>query len=139
MKQREARDRGSGTILMLGVLAVIVAVLGGGLAVVSAVHASLHARTAADLAALAAESVLLAGTGSPCASAAHVASANGAEVTSCVPDGDTVTVSVTVSTGATRRLGLGPASARSRSGPSNPGPAAEPGVSAVRDDGGVQQ
>lgn len=112
---------------MLGVLAVIVAVLTGGLALVSAVQASLQARTAADLSALAAESALLRGTGAPCASAARVASANGADLASCTPTGDTVTISVTLSTGATRRLGLGPARARSRSGPSSVDPAVDPG------------
>lgn len=117
MRFARQRDRGSGTILMIGVLAVIVSVMAGGLAVVSAVHASLQARTAADLSALAAQSVQLRGDGPTCAAAVRVASANGADVTSCVPTGVTVTISVTVSTGATRRLGLGPARARSKAGP----------------------
>lgn len=49
------RGRGSGTVLMLGVLGAILSVLGGGLAVVTAVQTSTRARSAADLAALAAE------------------------------------------------------------------------------------
>ncbi len=103
---------------MLGVLAVVVSVMAGGLTIVSAVHASLQARTAADLSALAAEAVLLRGGGPPCAAAARVATANGAVATSCSATGDTVTVSVHVVTGASRQLGFGPARARSKAGPS---------------------
>lgn len=103
---------------MVGVIAVVLSVLGGGLALVSAVQASMRARTAADMAALAAESALLNGGGDPCAAAARVASAGGATLRVCRPTGDSVTVAVAVVTAATSRLGLGPASARSRAGPS---------------------
>ncbi|NYJ73411.1 Rv3654c family TadE-like protein [Allobranchiibius huperziae] len=113
---RWARDRGSGTVLMVGVIAVVLCVLGGGLALVSAVQASMRARTAADMAALAGESALLKGGVDPCAAAARVASAGGATLRTCTPTGDSVTVDVTVVTGATARLGLGAATARSRAG-----------------------
>ena len=113
---RSRTDQGSGTVLIVGVIAVVLSVLGGGLALVSAVHASMRARTAADMAALAAESALLQGGRDPCAAAARVASAGGATLRMCTPSGDTMTVGVTVKTGATQRLGA--ATARSRAGPS---------------------
>lgn len=111
-------ENGSGTVLMVAVIVVILLVLGGGLALVSAVQASLRARTAADMAALAADSALLRRTGDPCSVARRVAGAGGARLDACLPGGDTVTVSVVVQTAATARLHLGGARARSRAGPS---------------------
>ncbi|HEV2999356.1 MAG TPA: Rv3654c family TadE-like protein [Solirubrobacteraceae bacterium] len=104
-----ARDTGSATPLVLGaaaltfVVAVAVGLLGAGL------RAGARARTAADLAALAAADVLV--SGEPCAEAAAVASRNAARLVSCDPlDGGVVVVA------ETRVLSL-PVRARARAVP----------------------
>lgn len=124
-------DRGSGTVLVLGVAAVVVLVAGllGVLAASPLGHA--RAQAAADLAALAAaerlqrESVfpdatepVSAPAGGPCVLAAAVAERNGGRTTGCETGASgtagfgTVTVQVTVDGPA------GAARARARAGPS---------------------
>ncbi len=114
---REAPDRGSGTVLLAGVISVILLVMAGGLVVVSAVHASMRARIAADQGALAGATALLSGGGDPCGSVDRMVTANGARLVSCLTAGDTVTVDVAVSSAVVTKWGLGAAHARSRAGP----------------------
>lgn len=116
-------DRGAGSVLVVGLVAVAVALaaLLGVLARAQGAH--LVARSAADLAALAAASVLVAPPGvvvadpaaSPaasCALAGEVAARNGGTLARCTALGDGV-VQVTVTHGSA----LGTASAVARAGP----------------------
>jgi secretion/DNA translocation related TadE-like protein len=122
--QRPSRDtrwgqldeRGSATVVMLAVIAAVLTLTVSGLMLSSAVLASHRARSAADLAALAAAGALLAGEPpyTACQSAARVAAVNDAQVQGCVAFGDEVQVSVAVQAGV---QGLGVATARSRAGP----------------------
>ena len=108
------RERGSATVLALGLcLALGLLTVAGG-ALLSAVVASHRARAAADLSALAAAQRWLDGAPADltCAEARRVAGANGATVRDCVPVADSVTVTVMVPAGR-----LGPALARARAGP----------------------
>lgn len=108
-------DRGSGSLLMMGVCGVLLTLLAGAMVLVSAVHASTRARAAADLAALAAADLVLnAAPGEvPCARAERLAAANGAELIGCSPGQDDVVVTVRVESSASV---IGPATARSRAG-----------------------
>ena len=102
-------DRGSGTVLVVGgigllVTAVVLLALVGSLLVSSA-----RAASAADLAALAAARELLAGN--PCAAAGRVATTNSSELTQCEVHADgSVTVRVAVTVGG--RIGRATAVAR---------------------------
>ena len=88
-------ERGSATLFAVACLAVLL-LLGAALGVVAAlVRAHRSAQSAADLAALAAADAVGSGR-DPCAAGAAVAAANDATLTSCVPAGREVTVSVTV-------------------------------------------
>ena len=121
-----SRDRGSGTVLMAGVLGLLVSLVVGVLAVVSAVVASHRAQAAADLAALAAASVLVRGEpwAAACSAASTVAGSNGGVVARCDPGADlSVQVVVEVPSSVAR---VGVATARSRAGPAQ-GPPVEPG------------
>jgi len=110
-------ERGSATVVMLAVIAAVLTLTVSGLLLSSAVLASHRARTAADLAALAAAGGLL--RGEPpyvtCQLAARVAAANDAQLQRCVALGEEVRISVAVQAGI---RGLGVATARSRAGPS---------------------
>lgn len=112
-------EQGSGTVLVIGVIGAVAAVLLGALALISAAEASTRARTAADLGALAgADRLVNGGAESPCATAQHIVRDNGGALASCTVDGDAIDLEATVST---RWPGLGPASARSRAGPASGG------------------
>ena len=92
-----ARDRGSMTILMLGVIAgaLVLAVLVGGL--VRGIAARGHAQAAADLGALAAGEVAAVGGPAPCEVARRVAERNGAALAGCtVGDGGMVELATSV-------------------------------------------
>ena len=106
-------DQGSGTVLLLALVAVtlVVAALLGLLG--SAQLGRGRAQTAADLGALAAASRLLAGQpGDPCPTAAEVVRRNGARLSSCTDEGaGVVTVRVAV------RGSAGSATASARAGP----------------------
>jgi secretion/DNA translocation related TadE-like protein len=116
MRWRLGGDTGAGSVLALAIIATVVVVtlsvtaLGAGLVVRQRVIG------AADAAALAAADVLLgASPGVPCAVARHVAEANDASLDACELDGYVVTVSVRagfagVAVGA--RSTAGPPSAR---------------------------
>jgi secretion/DNA translocation related TadE-like protein len=98
-------ERGSGTLLVVGVMAVV-----GAVAVVVTVAAAYlvaghRARAAADLAALSGAAAFAEGR-PPCAAAARVARANGARVSACDQVGDEVdyVVSVTVRVDVAARM-----------------------------------
>ena len=111
-------DEGSGTVLLLALVAItlVVASLLGLLA--SAQLARGRAQTAADLGALAGSARLLAGhSGDPCATVAAVVSRNRATLSSCVDEGGGVVVVRVV----VPRAG-GAATASARAGPSSARP-----------------
>ena len=114
-------ERGSGTVLAVGLIGVLLTCLVGGLAVASAVHASQRARAAADLAALAGAAAFQRGLseGTACHAALRLAAANGAVLRECrVADDLSVTVQVAVPVGHRLPGTLGgPARAEARAGP----------------------
>ena len=110
-------ERGSGTVLVLGIVAVLLAmaVCAGGL--IQAQAAAGKARSAADLAALGGATALssVLAPADPCEVAERVARANGAEVTTCSVTGEDVVVEVSVEA---RVLGVSrPAVSSARAGP----------------------
>lgn len=115
--RRPSGDEGSGTVLLLGLVCVVVlmaALLG---VVASAQAARGRAQAAADLAALAGASRLLPlGGGDPCGIAAQTVSHNGGRLVGCDDEGSGVLhVRVVVPTRigvATAQARAGPASAR---------------------------
>lgn len=111
------QERGSATVVMLGVVATVLTLTVSGLWLVSAALASHRARAAADLGALAAASALIQGesASAACASATRVVVANHARLRQCLVSGTEVRLVVAVAAGMT---GLGVATARSRAGPS---------------------
>lgn len=117
---RPRRERGSGTVLMLAVVAVVLVLTIGAVAVGSAVLAAHRARSAADLAALAAAGTLAQGrsASSACAVAGAMAARNSADLVGCAATADG---SVVVHTTAGVVVGLPgqPRSARAlaRAGP----------------------
>ncbi|KNX36122.1 Rv3654c family TadE-like protein [Luteipulveratus halotolerans] len=117
MSDRVSRrsDRGSGSLLMIGVCGVLLVLLTGAMVLVSAVHASARARAAADLAALAAADLVLNPTPgeAPCTRASRLAAANGGELVACSTGQDDVVVTVRVESSASV---IGAATARSRAG-----------------------
>lgn len=95
-------------IALVGAMLAIIAV-GGNLVICHA-----RARSASDLAATSAATVLLQGNAAPCATAQDVASRSGAVVASCDIDGEDVIVAVNVATGVPF---LPQAGANARAGP----------------------
>ena len=88
-------ERGSGTILMAGIMGVVVT-LGAMAMVVAGYVVGYHrARAAADLAALSGAAAFTAG-GDSCAEARRTAGLNGARVTRCGRVGDDIDFVVTV-------------------------------------------
>ena len=119
--RRRVRDRGSGTVAVVGVAGVLLAMTVGALFLVSAVVAAHRAQAAADLGALAAAAAMSRGESSSaaCERGATVAARNGAVVASCRPaPGLSVEVLVEVRATAPR---VGTAAARSRAGQSTSG------------------
>lgn len=112
VRGRLADDRGSGSVLALGIVCAVLCVAAGGAAVDGAAAAHSRAAAAADLAALAAADVASGrAPGVPCETAGIVARANGADLTRCDQAG--VIVEVTAST---PYLGMA-ASVSARAGP----------------------
>lgn len=110
-------ERGSGSVLAVGILMALSIVLAGGLALASAELASHRARVAADLGSLAGAELVMRGEGTDaaCGWAAEVAHRNGATLTHCtVVPGDALEVTAVVHA-ATRVVG--DAVARARAGP----------------------
>ena len=108
-------ERGSASLFAVSCLTVLL-LLGAALGVVAAmVRAHRVAQSAADLAALSAATAAGGGR-DPCAAGAATAAANDARLDSCVVDGRTVTVRVTV--GGPHWLGqTSDLSAEARAGP----------------------
>ncbi|WP_285113980.1 Rv3654c family TadE-like protein [Leifsonia sp. fls2-241-R2A-40a] len=107
-----ADDRGSGSILALGILAAVTTVAAGGIVVVGAGAAHSRAAAAADLAALAAADVASGrDAGVPCETASAIAETNHAALSACEQQALVVTVTASVS-----YLGLA-ATASARAGP----------------------
>lgn len=120
---RQLGDDGSGTVLAVGLVAVLAMLVLATTTLGAAVVARHRAATAADLAALAAaDRTTGRASGPACLAAREVAATNNAALTGCTVDPDgSVTVTVQVSLpGSLRRLGS--ASARARAGrPPSPG------------------
>jgi secretion/DNA translocation related TadE-like protein len=93
---RRAVDRGSGTVLAITVVLVILAAGGLAAALAQAVEVRHRAAVAADAGAIAAASRLADGTSGACAVAARVVSADRADLQSCTAVGSVVTVTVQV-------------------------------------------
>lgn len=114
-------DGGSSTVMALGLIAVLITATVAALAVLSAVRTAHHARSAADLAALAGAVVQQQDSGAttPCAEAERIALRHDVVLVACEVDaGGTVTV--TTSAVIPHRLGgVGPerAEGRARAGP----------------------
>ncbi|MDO4242891.1 MAG: pilus assembly protein TadG-related protein [Actinomyces sp.] len=91
-------ERGSGTVLALGLIGVLVALALAVAAIIQAQAAAGRARSAADLAALAGATALhsVLAPADPCATAARVARANGAALEACTFRGEDVVVAVSV-------------------------------------------
>ena len=112
-----AGERGSGTVLVVGVIAVLLAAALGVSGLIQAQAAAGRSRAAADLAALGGATALssIVAPGDPCEAASRVARANGAEVTTCSVTGEDVVVEVSVEA---RVLGVSrPAVSSARAGP----------------------
>lgn len=116
-------ERGSATVLAVGVIAVLILVLGGALTVARVVRSASQAAAASDMAALAGARILQTSSGfAACAEAARSVSGNGAVLVSCVAEGQSLAVQVSVATGVP---GAGPAQARARAGPTDQAPSAK--------------
>lgn len=115
---RVGDDRGAATVFAALLVAALVTITVGGLAVGSVVLARHRAQAAADLAALAAAQGVAAGGPAACRRAHNVAEAMRARLRGCEVAGLDVTVSVSVNTGL--RMG-GQAEAAARAGPSQRG------------------
>ncbi|MCA0144738.1 Rv3654c family TadE-like protein [Blastococcus sp. LR1] len=110
-------ERGSATVWVLILSAVLVTVAAAAVLSSLGVVARHRAATAADLAALAGASRAVVGDPDPCAAAAETAAANGAELTGCeLEAGSIVSVEVRVAL-PLGRLGTHDARARARAGP----------------------
>ncbi len=116
----DERERGSGTVIAVGVAGLIASLLVLGLLLAGAVLAVHRARSAADLAAIgAARTVLLGGDQArACREADSLVRANDAQMDSCSVRGDDVTVDASVQLpSALRPLGHTRATARAKAGP----------------------
>lgn len=122
-RRRPAGERGSGTVLVLGVIGALLALAVGVAALIQAQAAAGRARLAADLAALGGATALnsITAPADPCAVAGGVARANGAVLGSCAVTGEDVVVEVGV---RVQVLGVDrTATAAARAGPVDaPGP-----------------
>lgn len=106
-------ERGSGTVVVLALVAVVVVLALGVTALVGAVATRAAAQSAADLSALAAAAAAQRGVPDPCARAVQVVRRNGAELVRCSCAAD---LSCTVETATSTRAGR-VASAAARAGP----------------------
>lgn len=97
-RARTGKDRGSATVLAVGLLAVLAVLALAAAGLGRAVHARGTAQAAADLGAVAAATALHAPTAEvdPCTVAERVVSANGARLTACRIAGRDVEVATTV-------------------------------------------
>ncbi len=115
-----AGERGSGTVLAVGILALVVAVAVSGVGLGAGLAARQRVIGAADAAALAAADALSGAVpGVPCDMAARVAEANGARVDSCRLEGPDAIIRVSGSFGGV------PLTAGARAGPPPASPSAD--------------
>lgn len=118
----DQRERGSATVLGVAAVGLVLVVLVGGLALVSAVVATHRARAAADLAALAAAQAVQQGEDpvAACRAGLRIATHNGATPTGCVVAADgSVTYRATVRPSlALPGTDSGSTTATARAGPS---------------------
>lgn len=113
-------ERGSATVWVLILSAVLVTVAAAAVLMGTGIVARHRAVTAADLAALAGASRAVVGDAAPCAAAAEIAAANGAELAGCeLEPGSIVSVEVRVDL-RLGRLGEREAVGRARAGPVPP-------------------
>jgi secretion/DNA translocation related TadE-like protein len=113
---RSGRDGGSATLWVVTAMAVVLCVAGGSGSVGIVTIERHRAGTAADAAALAAASHVVAGPVSACAAAAAIARTDGAVLTRCGLDGAGAQVEVAVALpGVLRRFGK--AIGQARAGP----------------------
>lgn len=113
-------DQGSGTVVVLGIVAVIMTCALAAASLFQAAAARHQAETAADLAALVAVQAVIDGSGiGSCAAAERVTARNGATLTSCVMQGEESWVRTSVSVEGLL-AGLGPATARAHAGSGQP-------------------
>ena len=93
-----SQERGSATVVMLGVIATVLTLTVSGLWLASAALASHRARAAADLGALAAAGALIQGesASAACGSATRVVVANHARLRQCLVSGTEVRLVVAV-------------------------------------------
>lgn len=96
VQRRASGDKGSATVLAVGVIAVLLALGAVALLYAQAAVARQRAATAADLAALAAAARPLAAPADRCADAARVARANGARLVACDATSADASVAVTL-------------------------------------------
>lgn len=113
-------ERGSGTVLVVAAIMVIVTALLVVATLGSGYRARHQAATAADLAALAAADALLASDRDPCATAERVSRANGARMQECVVNGWEVEVVAEAAAAIPSRWMARPAR-RARAGVEPPG------------------
>jgi secretion/DNA translocation related TadE-like protein len=113
-----AGDRGLGTVFVLAIMAILLTVLGGTLALGQTLIARHRAASAADLAALAGVDRALEGSATACAAAAAIAAEHNTELIGCDVDGHVVAVTAAVPLPAGLRA-VGPATARARAGPAD--------------------
>lgn len=119
-RSADAEDRGSGTVVAVGLIGLVASLLVVAVLLAAAVLAVHRARGAADLAAIgAARTVLLGGDqGRACREAAALVEANNADMESCSVRGDDVSVEASVPLpAALRTLGHSRAHARAKAGP----------------------
>ena len=112
-----AGEQGSGTVLAVGLIGVLLALALALTGLVQAQSGASRARAGADLAAIAGATALTSvhAPGDPCAAASRVAGANGAALTACRLEGEDVVVGVSVTVTV---LGLvRTATASARAGP----------------------
>ncbi len=113
-------QRGSGTVIVLGIIAVLLIVLGVVAGLISVSSANHRATTAADLSALAAADAARGlRNGDPCDVAEQVATANRAQLVGCASpaeDSEVMDVRVHVAVAGPFAF-MGPAESASRAGP----------------------
>ena len=109
------RDRGSASVVVVALIAVVVSTTAGALVLAGVVRASHQARLGADLSAVAGALRLRDGASASatCAEAARIASTNGTSLQTCSVRGSDVTVVVAASSPTWPE----PATARARAGP----------------------
>ena len=117
-----SREEGSGTVLALGIVAVLLIMTVTVAGLIGVVSASRRASSAADLSALAAADAYRGlAPGDPCEVAEEWAVKNGARLEACIFPDRPETVEVTVAVPVSGPMSvLGPARARARAGSAHP-------------------